>query len=55
MSWNFLADTAGAKVKKNTFSNDLMFPNPATFVGSGKLIEIQNFHQSFMKLNTVIF
>ena len=37
----FLADTAGAKVKKQ-FSQKLDIPNPATFVGSGKLEEIVN-------------
>ena len=35
----FLAHTAGATVKKQFFQR-LDFPNPATFVGSGKLEEI---------------
>ena len=35
----FLADTAGAVVKKQFFQR-LDIPNPATFVGSGKLEEI---------------
>lgn len=49
----FLADTAGAKVKKHFFQR-LDVPNPATFVGSGKLIEIQNFIKVH-EVDTVIF
>lgn len=49
----FLADTAGAKVKKQFFQR-LDIPNPATFVGSGKLIEIQNFIKVH-EIDTVIF
>lgn len=49
----FLADTAGAKVEKQFFQR-LDVPNPATFVGSGKLIEIQNFVKVH-EIDTVIF
>lgn len=49
----FLADTAGAEVKKQFFQR-LDVPNPATFVGSGKLIEIQNFVK-IHEIDTVIF
>ncbi|MFC2118909.1 GTPase HflX [Bacteroidota bacterium] len=38
----FLAETAGAKPVK-TFTQKLEFPNPITFVGSGKLNEITDF------------
>lgn len=49
----FLADTAGAKVEKQFFQR-LDVPNPATFVGSGKLEEIQNFVKVH-DIDTVIF
>ncbi len=38
----FLAETAGASPEKLFFQR-LEFPNPKTFVGPGKLIEIKNF------------
>jgi GTPase len=38
----FLADTAGAVVLKK-FTQKLDVPNPATFVGPGKLEEIGNY------------
>ncbi len=49
----FLADTAGAVVKKQFFQR-LDVPNPATFVGPGKLTEIQEFMIS-NDIDTVIF
>ena len=49
----FLADTAGAKVEKQFFQR-LDVPNHATFVGSGKLLEIQNFVK-IHEIDTVIF
>lgn len=49
----FLADTAGAVVKKHFFQR-LDIPNPATFVGSGKLVEIQDYVQ-IHDIDTVIF
>jgi GTPase len=38
----FLADTAGAKVKKQ-FTQKLEYPNPRTFIGEGKLAEIAGY------------
>ncbi len=49
----FLADTAGAEVLKH-FVQRLDIPNPATFVGSGKLDEINNFIK-VEEIDTVIF
>lgn len=49
----FLADTAGAVVKKRFFQR-LEVPNPATFVGSGKLAEIQDY-VTVHDVDTVIF
>ncbi|HKJ43810.1 MAG TPA: GTPase HflX [Sunxiuqinia sp.] len=49
----FLADTAGAQVEKQFFQR-LDVPNPATFVGSGKLVEIQNYVK-IHEIDTVIF
>jgi len=49
----FLADTAGAVVKRQFFQK-LDVPNPATFVGSGKLIEIQEY-VTVNDIDTVIF
>jgi GTP-binding protein HflX len=49
----FLADTAGAQVKKQFFQR-LDVPNHATFVGSGKLQEIQNY-MKVHEIDTVIF
>ena len=49
----FLADTAGAVVKKKFFQR-LDVPNSATFVGSGKLIEIQDY-VTINDIDTVIF
>lgn len=49
----FLADTAGAVVKKKFFQR-LDVPNSATFVGSGKLREIQDY-VTINDIDTVIF
>ena len=49
----FLADTAGAEVKKH-FLQRLEIPNHATFVGSGKLQEINEYLKSH-DIGTVIF
>ncbi|MDX9883909.1 MAG: GTPase HflX [Prolixibacteraceae bacterium] len=49
----FLADTAGAEVKKQFFQK-LEMPHPATFVGSGKLEEISNYVK-IHEIDTVIF
>jgi GTP-binding protein HflX len=49
----FLADTAGAKVEKQFFQR-LEVPNSATFVGSGKLEEIQNYVK-INEIDSVIF
>lgn len=49
----FLADTAGAVVKKQFFQR-LDVPHPATFVGSGKLEEIKNYIKVH-DVDTVIF
>lgn len=49
----FLADTAGARVEKQFFQR-LDVPNSATFVGSGKLEEINNFVK-IHEIDTVIF
>ena len=49
----FLAHTAGATVKKQFFQR-LDFPNPATFVGSGKLEEIHNYTKVH-DIDTVVF
>ena len=49
----FLADTAGAEVKKH-FLQRLEIPNHATFVGTGKLDEINEYIKSH-DIGTVIF
>jgi len=49
----FLADTAGAEVKKH-FLQRLDIPNHATFVGTGKLEEISEYIKSH-EIGTVIF
>lgn len=49
----FLADTAGAEVKKH-FLQRLDIPNHATFVGTGKLEEIADYVKSH-EIDTVIF
>ena len=49
----FLTDTAGAEVKKH-FLQRLDIPNHATFVGSGKLDEINEYIKSH-EIGTVIF
>jgi len=49
----FLADTAGAEVKKH-FLQRLEIPNHATFVGTGKLEEINEYIKSH-DIGTVIF
>ncbi len=50
---DFLADTAGARVEKHFFQR-LDVPNSATFVGSGKLEEINDFIK-IHEIDTVIF
>lgn len=49
----FLADTAGAVVLKR-FTQKLDNPHPATFIGSGKLQEIQNYIK-INEVDTIIF
>lgn len=49
----FLADTAGAEVRKH-FLQRLEIPNHATFVGSGKLEEINEYIKAH-EIGTVIF
>lgn len=49
----FLTETAGAKAVKR-FTQALEFPNPRTFVGSGKLQEIANYVRDY-EINMVIF
>ena len=49
----FLADTAGAVVLKK-FTQKLDTPNRATFVGPGKLEEIENYMKA-MEVDTIIF
>lgn len=49
----FLADTAGAQVLKQ-FLQRLDMPNPVTFVGPGKLLEISEYVK-VMEADTVIF
>ena len=49
----FLARTAGAHTKK-TFLQSLPFPNPKTYVGSGKLDEVREYIRA-NNIGTVIF
>ncbi|MFC2115743.1 GTPase HflX [Bacteroidota bacterium] len=49
----FLTETAGA-VPKHTFVQRLEYPNPRTFVGSGKLTEIREYIQN-NEIDLVIF
>jgi GTP-binding protein HflX len=49
----FLTETAGAKAVKR-FTQRLEFPNPRTFVGSGKLMEISQYIKS-NEIELVIF
>ena len=49
----FLADTAGAETVER-FTQKLDFPNPKTFLGSGKMNEIERFIQSH-KIDVAIF
>ena len=49
----FLAETAGANTLKR-FTQKLEYPNPKTFVGKGKLEEIQDFVKA-KKVDIVIF
>jgi len=49
----FLTFTAGGKVVKR-FTQKLDMPNPKTFIGSGKMNEVQNFVQE-NEIGTVIF
>lgn len=51
---DFLALTAGAKTVKR-FVQKLDYPNPKTFVGSGKLEEIQNFLVENEQISMLIF
>ncbi len=50
---DFLGETAGTKTIKR-FTQKLDSPNSATFVGKGKLLEIENFIK-INKINTIIF
>lgn len=49
----FLAETAGAEVMK-IFTQKLDKPNPTTFVGKGKLVEIENYIKE-NNISSVIF
>jgi len=49
----FLTFTAGGEVEKR-FTQKLEYPNPKTFIGSGKLEEVQGFIREH-KIDTVIF
>lgn len=51
---DFLALTAGAKTVKQ-FVQKLEYPNPKTFVGAGKLQEIQSFLETNEDVGMVIF
>jgi GTP-binding protein HflX len=51
---DFLALTAGAKTVKR-FTQKLEYPNPKTFVGAGKLEEIQNYLEANDDVGMVIF
>ncbi len=50
----FLAETAGAKTVRR-FYQKLQHPNPRTFVGKGKLEEVQAFVEENEDINMVIF
>lgn len=49
----FLADTAGVEVKKS-FTQKLDTPNPKTFIGTGKLNEIQSYMEEH-EIEMIIF
>jgi GTP-binding protein HflX len=49
----FLAETAGAELR-GVFTQKLDFPNPKTFIGSGKLVEVKEFVNE-EKIDIVIF
>jgi GTP-binding protein HflX len=51
---DFLALTAGAKTVKQ-FTQKLDYPNPKTFVGAGKLQEIQDYLEAHDDVGMVIF
>ncbi|WP_282016149.1 GTPase HflX [Marinifilum flexuosum] len=51
---DFLALTAGAKTVKS-FTQKLDYPNPKTFVGAGKLEEIQDYLEANEDVGMVIF
>lgn len=51
---DFLALTAGAKTVKR-FTQKLEYPNPKTFVGAGKLQEIQDFLEANEDVGMIIF
>ncbi len=51
---DFLALTAGAETVKQ-FTQKLVYPNPKTFVGSGKLKEIQDYLKTNEEVGLVIF
>jgi GTP-binding protein HflX len=51
---DFLALTAGAKTVKR-FTQKLEYPNPKTFVGSGKLDDIQDYLEANEDVGMVIF
>lgn len=50
---DFLAETAGANVVKS-FVQSLDYPNPRTFIGSGKLVEVRQFIEE-NEIDMVIF
>ena len=49
----FLAHTAGGEVIKQ-YTQKITLPNPKTFIGSGKLIEVQRFVEE-NEVSTVVF
>jgi len=49
----FLAETAGAKAVQS-FTQNLPYPNPRTYVGEGKLVEIKSFVE-LHEIDAVIF
>ncbi len=51
---DFLAETAGAEVVRR-FTQKLDAPHPVTFVGSGKLNEIQQYLKEHEEINLIIF
>ena len=49
----FLAHTAGGEVIKQ-YTQKITLPNPKTFIGSGKLMEVQSFVEEH-EVSTVVF